>query len=165
MGYGDVYVANTNGVAGSYNYGKTWELVSYGLLSKNCQVITGDMNLLLVSPAYFGVWKLPLSKNNASTSFSKIENNTLPSEYKLQQNYPNPFNPVTRIDYDLPADVNVSIKIFDVAGREIKTLVNENQEAGYYTMEFNASNLASGVYFYRIIAGDFLEVKRMVLIK
>jgi hypothetical protein len=92
-------------------------------------------------------------------------NGNIPKKFDLYQNYPNPFNPVTNIQYDLPKDVFVSIKIYDLLGREIKTLVNEYKNAGSYIVNFNGSELSSGVYFYRINAGSFNQVKRMVLIK
>jgi len=89
----------------------------------------------------------------------------LPLSYGLSQNYPNPFNPVTKINYELPSDGKVKLMIYDVLGREVKTLVNEVKQAGKYTVEFNGHNYASGVYFYRIESGKFTEVKRMVLVK
>ena len=89
----------------------------------------------------------------------------IPKEFKLDQNYPNPFNPTTRIDYSLPFDSKVSLQIFDVLGREVITLVNDNQRAGYYSIDFNASNLASGIYYYRMSTGDFVAIKKMVVIK
>ncbi|MCI0473534.1 MAG: T9SS type A sorting domain-containing protein, partial [Ignavibacteria bacterium] len=88
-----------------------------------------------------------------------------PSEYNLSQNYPNPFNPVTSISFAIPKQGFVSLKIYDIAGREVKTLVNEFKHAGYYSVDFNGSSLASGVYFYGIQCGDFVSVKKMVLIK
>lgn len=94
-----------------------------------------------------------------------LNSSNIPKEYKLNQNYPNPFNPTTNIKYEIPKDVFVTIKIYDLLGREIKTLVNENKQAGSYIVSFNRSELASGVYFYRIKAGNFVQVKRMVLIK
>ena len=87
------------------------------------------------------------------------------NEYELFQNYPNPFNPNTKINFALPKQGFVTLKIFDITGRDIKTLVNEVKQAGYYTVDFNASHLSSGVYFYKIQSGDFSSVKRMVLIK
>jgi len=90
---------------------------------------------------------------------------TLPTEFELHTNYPNPFNPMTRIDYSLPFDSKVSLQIFDVLGREVVTLVDDNLKAGYYTIDFNASNLASGIYYYRMSAGDFTAIKKMVLLK
>ena len=92
-------------------------------------------------------------------------NNNLPKDYSLYQNYPNPFNPSTNIKYDIPKDNFVSVKIYDVLGREIKTLVNDFKKTGSYIVTFNGSEFASGVYFYRIQAGSFVSVKRMVLIK
>lgn len=89
----------------------------------------------------------------------------LPKSYSLNQNYPNPFNPITNIKYEIPKDIFVTIKIYDLLGREIKTLVNEFKNAGSYIVSFNGSELASGIYFYRIQAGNFVQVKRMVLIK
>lgn len=76
----------------------------------------------------------------------------LPAKIKLSQNYPNPFNPVTKIDYELPADSRISVVIYDILGREVMSLVNENQKAGFYTVQFNTNTLASGMYFYRLIS-------------
>lgn len=89
----------------------------------------------------------------------------IPGEFKLENNYPNPFNPETTIKYQLPKSAFVSIKLYDITGREVSTLVNEQHQAGYYDYSFNASHLASGVYFYRIQAGEFSDIKRMVLVK
>ncbi|MEZ4821324.1 MAG: T9SS type A sorting domain-containing protein [Ignavibacteria bacterium] len=76
----------------------------------------------------------------------------VPTAYALSQNYPNPFNPTTKIDYELPYDGKVSILLYDISGREVAKLVNEVKTAGYYTVQFNGANLASGMYFYRINA-------------
>ncbi|MFA5012529.1 MAG: T9SS type A sorting domain-containing protein [Ignavibacteria bacterium] len=100
-------------------------------------------------------------ENKESATFSNI----VPDEYSISQNYPNPFNPNTKINFALPKQGFVSLKIYDITGREIKTLVNEVKQAGYYTVDFNGSHLSSGVYFYRIKSGNFVSVKRMVLIK
>jgi len=91
--------------------------------------------------------------------------NEIPDRFSLSQNCPNPFNPSTNIKFDLPNNVFVSIKTYDLLGREIKTLVNEYKQAGTYLVSFNGSELASGTYFYRIQAGSFVQVKRMLLIK
>lgn len=89
----------------------------------------------------------------------------LPNQSELKQNYPNPFNPVTTIKYDIPKEMKVTIKIYDLIGKEVATLVNEMKQPGYYEAKFNGNNLASGVYFYKIEAGDFIAVKKMVLMK
>ena len=89
----------------------------------------------------------------------------IPAEFALGQNYPNPFNPSTTINYELPASNFVTLKIYDLVGKEVATLVNEKLDAGRYTATFNGSNLASGMYFYKITAGEFTFVRKMVLIK
>jgi hypothetical protein len=92
-------------------------------------------------------------------------NTGIPASYSLSQNYPNPFNPTTNIKYSITQQAQVSLKIFDVLGREVQTLVNQNQKAGSYAVNFNASRLASGVYIYRLEAGDFVKSMKMMLIK
>ena len=93
----------------------------------------------------------------------------IPDKFNLSQNYPNPFNPTTKIDFDLPFDSRVSIIIYDISGREIKSLVNDQRTAGYYTVQFNSSGLSSGTYFYRIMTkssgADFIMAKKMVVLK
>ncbi|MBK7228838.1 MAG: T9SS type A sorting domain-containing protein [Ignavibacteriales bacterium] len=93
--------------------------------------------------------------------------NLIPTEYKLEQNYPNPFNPSTKISYQLPVSGNVTLKVFDVLGREVATLVDEYRDAGSYNLEFRIENLelSSGIYFYQLKAGEFVETKKMLLIK
>ncbi len=89
----------------------------------------------------------------------------LPENFHLHQNYPNPFNPTTTIGYELSANCFVSLKVYDMLGREVKTLVNEVEKAGGYEVTFDASGLPSGVYFYRLTAGTFVSAKKMLLIK
>lgn len=89
----------------------------------------------------------------------------VPKVYSLLQNYPNPFNPVTRISYEIPKAGNVNLVVCDVLGREVVILTDEFKQAGSYSIEFDASALASSVYFYTIKSGDFTETKKMVLIK
>ncbi|MDQ7817216.1 MAG: T9SS type A sorting domain-containing protein [Melioribacteraceae bacterium] len=90
---------------------------------------------------------------------------SLPFSYSLEQNYPNPFNPATQIKYSIAKAGHVSVKIFDILGRVVSELVNKQQEPGSYTVDFNGSKLASGIYFYRIESGSFINVKKMALIK
>ncbi len=89
----------------------------------------------------------------------------LPAGFALSQNYPNPFNPSTKISYQLPVSNHATLKVFDAIGREVATLVNEMQEAGTYAVQFNAAGLSSGIYFYTLRAGNFVENKKMFLIK
>jgi len=83
----------------------------------------------------------------------------------LTQNYPNPFNPSTKIKYQIPELSFVTIKVYDVLGKEVTTLINEEKPAGSYEVEFDASRLPSGVYFYRLQAGSFIETKKMILLR
>ena len=95
-----------------------------------------------------------------------IEPNTsVPDKFALEQNYPNPFNPTTNIRYDLPKATNVQIVIYNSMGQEVKSLVNEFKNPGSYSVDFNASSLSSGTYFYKIITSDFTETKKMTLVK
>jgi hypothetical protein len=97
----------------------------------------------------------------------------LPTNYSLSQNYPNPFNPTTTIKYSIPVKVkserskvkNVTLVVYDILGREVATLVNEKQKPGNYEVIFDASNYPSGVYFYRLQAGDYSNVKKLILLK
>ncbi len=100
-------------------------------------------------------------------TFTGIEqiNSNIPTKFKLEQNYPNPFNPSTNINFSIPKPGNVKLSVFDVLGREVETLVNEQLSAGTYKVDFNASHLPSGLYFYRLSAGSFTETRRMVLVK
>jgi photosystem II stability/assembly factor-like uncharacterized protein len=90
---------------------------------------------------------------------------SIPNEYELYQNYPNPFNPATTIEFDIPKAVNVTIAVYDIRGKEIEQLVNENLQPGSYKTIFDAGKLSSGIYFYRITAGDFIQTKKLSLIK
>ena len=96
---------------------------------------------------------------------SIISVNVLPVKFVLYQNYPNPFNPTTTIKYSLAKAEHVTLKVYDELGREVKTLVDGNKEAGRYSVDFNGLGLASGVYYYRIKAGNFNEVKKLILLK
>ena len=89
----------------------------------------------------------------------------LNNSFSLSQNYPNPFNPVTTIHFMIPKSELVTIKVYDTLGKAVATLVNETKNAGEYNVSFNTSHLASGVYFYRITAGEFIDTKKMVLVK
>ncbi len=95
-----------------------------------------------------------------------IKNNSrLISNYKLEQNFPNPFNPSTAIKYQIPKASHVNLRVYDILGREVETLVNENKPAGDYSVSFNADKLASGIYLYRIQTGNYIETKKMILLK
>ena len=104
--------------------------------------------------------ELPYTVTNVEPQASVI-----PDKFYLSQNYPNPFNPTTTIKFGLKKDAVVELKVYDITGKEVVTLIKSQYSAGNHSIDFNASNLASGVYFYRIKAGEFMEIRRMVLIK
>ncbi|MGD8306741.1 MAG: YCF48-related protein, partial [Ignavibacteria bacterium] len=89
----------------------------------------------------------------------------LPTKHFLSQNYPNPFNPTTTIKYQVPQNSFIILKVYDILGKEVATLVDEEKPAGFYNLELDASSLASGIYFYRLQAGSFIETKKMILVK
>ncbi len=93
------------------------------------------------------------------------QTSTLPKGYWLGQNYPNPFNPTTKIDYSLPTYSKVRISIYDVSGKEVEVLIDNNQSAGNHSIKFSGNNLSSGIYFYKLQIENFAEIKKMVLIK
>jgi len=99
------------------------------------------------------------------TAVKEPGNSLVPTQFELSQNYPNPFNPTTTIKFALPKASEVHLVVYDILGRIVTTLVNGNLNAGYHTINFNASNFASGVYFYSIKAGDFTSVKKLMLLK
>lgn len=105
---------------------------------------------------------------NGNFNYYFLNNNVIigiPLKIELKQNYPNPFNPVTKINYSIPTNSFVSLKVYDVIGKLITTLVNSQTSPGNYTVEFNAQNFSSGIYFYRLIAGNSILTKKMLLIK
>ena len=101
--------------------------------------------------------------NNALTNTDIID--TKPRAFELYQNYPNPFNPETSIKYQIPVSSYVELKVFDMIGREIVTLVDEEQNAGNYEIKFSAKNLETGIYLYRIKANNLVCIKKMILLK
>jgi hypothetical protein len=115
-----------------------------------------------INPAFYDAWDFDLHKPQRPTSVIDPDK---PLVYELAQNYPNPFNPTTKIEYSIPLQSQVELKVFNVVGQEVATLVNEVQKSGVHTVKFGASNFASGVYFYRLVAGNFVSVKKMVMVK
>jgi hypothetical protein len=103
--------------------------------------------------------------SDATINKLMVAGELIPAEYSLEQNYPNPFNPSTTIKFTVPKESNVNLSIYNVLGELVSTVVNEQMKPGYYEYEFNASSLASGIYLYRIKAGDFIKTLKMVLMK
>jgi len=93
------------------------------------------------------------------------DDGVIAGEFELEQNYPNPFNPSTRISYTIPSASLVNLKVYDAIGNEITTLVNEEKQSGIYSVDFDATDLTGGIYFYQIISGSFVKTKKMILLK
>jgi len=144
-----------------------------------CSSTTGDYwgrynDLSTASGCGYTAWTMttgPVGKANTrftmnpgTTAVTPI-GTTVPQSYSLAQNYPNPFNPVTKINFAIPKQGFVTLKVYDMLGREVTKLVNEVKQAGTYSVDFDATRLSSGVYFYKLEAGGFVDTKRMVLIK
>ena len=105
-------------------------------------------------------------KLTGTTSLVSVEGqNNSTFQFSLSQNYPNPFNPITTISWQLAQGTNVIIKVFDMLGQDVATLINGYKDAGNYRTEFNAANLPSGIYFYQLRAGDFIDTKKMILLR
>lgn len=111
--------------------------------------------------SYAGFWYT----YNESITTNVEDQFTVPTEYKLEQNYPNPFNPSTVIKFAVPERSAVTLKVYDIIGREVTTLLNEEKESGWYEYSFNASDLASGIYMYRLSTDAKVFTKKMMLIK
>jgi photosystem II stability/assembly factor-like uncharacterized protein len=160
---GNFFISTYSSVLLSTNNGTTWTTVNTGFPGNISGISLAINETNLFAGTYgTGVWRRPLSE--MITDVRNYKNN-LPISFSLQQNYPNPFNPTTTINYSFPNSGLVIIKIYDVLGREVKTLINENKPAGNYSVQFNASKLVSGVYFYRMQAGEFVQTKKLLLLK
>ncbi len=134
---------------------------SYQLLAEDDLISEGEISdgqrITLTDPT---ISKIKLT----STGERKIPGLT-PDKFKLSSNYPNPFNPTTTIPYQVPETVPVKIDLFNILGRQVTSLVDKEQSPGFYEAKLDGSNLSSGMYFYRIQAGDFTETKKLLLIK
>jgi hypothetical protein len=159
-----LYAGTDFGLFVSSNKGDTWADVTYELmqLGYSCfnSILIVDTNLF--AGTYGGVWKRPLSE--LITSVDKLVT-SVPTQFSLDQNYPNPFNPSTTIKFELPRASLVNLSAFDILGRQVSVLVNERKDAGVYEVRFDGSSLASGVYFYRLQTGSFVDTKRLLLLK
>jgi hypothetical protein len=149
------------GVFKTTDNGTQWTAFNTGLTLGNNDVRTlfCTSTTIYAGTGGSGLFTAPI------TATSVEEESSIAKSFTLSQNYPNPFNPTTVISYQLPVTSNVALRVFDIIGREVATLVNETKEAGSYEVTFNASKLASGMYFYRLQAGNFSAIKKLVLIK
>jgi hypothetical protein len=148
----------------SLNNGTTWTDIGAGVIFDPVKlVVSGGYLLAAISPERgAGIWHRPLSE--LITSVEKVSTD-VPTHFSLDQNYPNPFNPTTTISFSLSTKSVASLKVFDALGREVSVLVSEELPPGTYSQQWNAADLASGVFFYRLQAGSFVETKKLVLLR
>lgn len=158
---GKLYVSyNHDHAYRSTNHGDSWELITAGIPATTYIYSFTEAN-----------GKIYAGTNNKGTFYLSdgivglSNSNETVKDFSLKQNYPNPFNPETKINYELPITNYVTIKVYDAIGNEIQTLVNKKQNAGSYSVSFDASALPSGVYYYKLVTEKFSETKKMILVK
>jgi photosystem II stability/assembly factor-like uncharacterized protein len=170
-GYIDSALQYANYTFKTTDYGSTW--VRKRINTSNAMIIQSslvDQNNWFIGGGDFLNPAIVLKSTNGGNVFVNTIGSEIPTNYSLHQNYPNPFNPSTKIQFDIPSEVkrktlDVKLLIYDILGKEVVTLVNEKLQPGTYEVNFNASNLSSGVYFYKLTAGSFTDTKKMLMIK
>jgi hypothetical protein len=162
---GNIIFAGTvnNGLYASSNGGSNFVSVNTGLPQiAEVNAITVYNDIVFIGLTGFGVWKRPVSEIISGIINVSSE---IPSGYSLNQNYPNPFNPSTNIKFAVRSAGNVSLRVFDISGKEIATLVDGFLKQGTFEVQFDAKNFTSGIYFYKLTVNDFVSVKKMMLVK
>jgi photosystem II stability/assembly factor-like uncharacterized protein len=157
-----VFASTPNGVYVSYDNGTNWIKKNEGIIgaiSVNAFCILNDY---IFAGTSFGVYKRPLGE--LITGIQPISNE-IPGKFSLSQNYPNPFNPTTKIKFSLPNDTFTNLVIYDATGRELQSLVSEQLNAGTYEVVWSANKYSSGVYYYKLTAGNFSSTNKMILLK
>lgn len=157
----------------SFDSGNTWILqpvLNQLSMLFNCQALNSSDAYCIGAYRPEGIGKLyidpiVLKTTNGGAVFISSDDQEIPSSYSLKQNYPNPFNPVTNLEFEISNLGFVSLKVYDVLGKEVEVIVNETLQPGKYEAQFNGANLTGGIYFYELQSGNFREVKKMVLLK
>jgi photosystem II stability/assembly factor-like uncharacterized protein len=157
-----LFTGTSKGVLLSTNNGTGWNFVNDGLGNKNVTTLAVSGNYLLAGTENSGIWRRPLSEMITSVNYS---NPKFPTVFELKQNYPNPFNPSTTINYSIAKSGNVKLTVYNAIGSRVTTIVDEFKPAGNYSIKFNGSTLASGIYFYRLESGNFNSTKKLILLK
>jgi Secretion system C-terminal sorting domain len=162
---GTIYLTDSDSIFESTNYGNSFFLYKV-LDSKIVGIYVKPGADFLYASTENNIYKVTPTSLSVVKNYDSIrEGQPKFMDFKLNQNYPNPFNPTTEIAYTISRSSFVTIKVYDFLGREVTTLVNLEKPVGSYEVEFNGSNLASGIYFYRIQAGNYSTVKKMILLK
>ena len=157
----NLFAGTDRGVFISTNDGAIWTAVNTGLPHTDVTALAVSGTNLFAGIAGAGVWRRPLLEMTSV----RLPSGELPAQFSLNQNYPNPFNPSTTINFELPRTSDVRLSVFDLLGRQVSVLVNERRDAGVHEVKFGGSNVAGGVYFYRLQAGDFVQTKKLVFLK
>ncbi|MCZ6701812.1 MAG: T9SS type A sorting domain-containing protein [Ignavibacteria bacterium] len=143
------------------NNGANWQNFSSGLPNYWIEtLVCNSQGILFTAINFEGIFRTIQTTTDVEEYYENV-----PNEFNLSQNYPNPFNPSTRIQYAVSSRLFVSLKVYDVLGNEIATLVNDEKAAGSYAVEFDATGLPSGIYFYKLQVGSFVETKKMILLR
>jgi len=159
--YGEFYSSSTGGNDWTINYGgPAGPITKLQFLSRNVGYAGGSSGLYKTSDG-----GLTWTEQNVNYTSVSREGSLTSANYSLFQNYPNPFNPSTIIRYALPQRAHVSLTVFNTLGQRIASLVNESQDPGYHDVRFDGNDLASGVYFYRLQAGTYVETKKLLLVR
>ncbi|MFH1195531.1 MAG: T9SS type A sorting domain-containing protein [bacterium] len=156
--------SNDGGIVQSTDFGLTWNTINDGLPAYPYTdvLVMDNTNIFAGGPDNGSVWSRPLSE---LVTDIKNENEEILFEYKLSQNYPNPFNPTTKISFTIPKMENIKVKLYNLLGEEIAEILNETLFAGSYSIDFDGSNLSTGVYFYSLESNSVYLNKKMILIK
>jgi hypothetical protein len=157
----NVFAGTSNGVFLSSDNGASWKQVNAGLADTSVQSIFASGTTLFAETYQTGIWKRPLYEMITGVQ----ANANHPAGFSLSRNYPNPFSPTTVITYELPVRSDVALKVYNVLGREVRVLVSESQDPGEHSVTFDASNFPSGVYFYRLEAGTYIQTRKQMILK
>jgi photosystem II stability/assembly factor-like uncharacterized protein len=163
----NIYVATQSGdVYVSTDFGQTWGMESDNLIFNDVTSLALSEQNIFIGTSSCGIWKRPIA--DLLSKITSVELNysgIIPTEFRLSQNYPNPFNPTTKIQFNISKDCHVLLAIYNTLGQEIEILVNQELSAASYTIDYNASRLPSGIYFYKIQSGVYSSTKKMMLVK
>ena len=158
----NIFVGTYGGVFLSSNTGASWTAVNDGLTKTNVFALVASGTNLFAGTEVGGVFNRPLSEMITGMRTATTET---PKMFRLEQNYPNPFNPSTVICYGLPHRSHLILTVYNTLGQQVSILVEGDQEPGYHEVKFNASGLASGMYFYRLQSGNFVQTRKLLLLR
>jgi len=159
---GTLVGTETSGIFLFTDNGDSVTTLNEGLTDLHVHAFAMDSSGYVYVGTSSGIWRRPVS--DLIVSVNPVTNR-VPTEFLLHQNYPNPFNPSTTIKFELPKSSEVRLSAYDMLGREVSVLVDERRDAGVHEVKFDGSRLASGVYFYRLQAGDYVASKKMLVLK